>query len=45
MSTGPDPWDRRDIDRVRRLGKIPPVLAQEPRFALKGGSPRFRTLQ
>ncbi len=45
MSTGPDPWDRRDIDRVRRLGKIPPVLAQEPRFALKGGPPRFRTLQ
>lgn len=38
MSTWPDQWDRRYIDRVRLLVEILPVLAQEPRFALKGGT-------
>lgn len=37
MSTWLDHWDRRYIDRVRLLVEILPVLAQEPRFALKGG--------
>jgi len=38
MSTWLDHWDRRYIDRVRLLVEILPVLAQEPRFALKGGT-------
>jgi predicted nucleotidyltransferase component of viral defense system len=38
MSTWPDQWDRRYIDRVRLLVEILPVLAHEPRFALKGGT-------
>ncbi|WP_235175435.1 hypothetical protein [Xanthomonas arboricola] len=36
MSTWLDRWDRRYTDRVRLLVEILPVLAQEPRFALKG---------
>lgn len=38
MNTWLDHWDRRYIDRVRLLVEILPVLAQEPRFALKGGT-------
>lgn len=38
MSTWLDHWDRRYTDRVRLLVEILPVLAQEPRFALKGGT-------
>jgi len=38
MNTWLDPWDRRYTDRVRLLVEILPVLAQEPRFALKGGT-------
>ncbi|MET3460904.1 nucleotidyl transferase AbiEii/AbiGii toxin family protein [Variovorax atrisoli] len=38
MSTWLDQWDRRYIDRVRLLVEILPALAQEPRFALKGGT-------
>lgn len=38
MSTWLDHWDRRYADRVRLLVDILPVLAQEPRFALKGGT-------
>ena len=38
MSTWLDRWDRRYTDRVRLLVEILPVLAQEPRFALKGGT-------
>lgn len=38
MSTWLDLWDRRYTDRVRLLVEILPVLAQEPRFALKGGT-------
>ena len=38
MSTWLDQWDRRYTDRVRLLVEILPVLAQEPRFALKGGT-------
>lgn len=38
MSTWLDHWDRRYTDRVRLLVDILPVLAQEPRFALKGGT-------
>lgn len=38
MSTWLDHWDRRYIDRVRLLVEILPVLTQEPRFALKGGT-------
>jgi len=38
MSTWLDHWDRRYIDRVRLLVEILPMLAQEPRFALKGGT-------
>ena len=38
MNTWLDHWDRRYTDRVRLLVKILPVLAQEPRFALKGGT-------
>lgn len=38
MSTWLDHWDRRYTDRVRLLVEILPVLAQELRFALKGGT-------
>lgn len=38
MSTLFDHWDRRYTDRVRLLVDILPVLGQEPRFALKGGT-------
>ncbi len=38
MSTWLDHWARRYIDRVRLLVEILPVLAREPRFALKGGT-------
>lgn len=38
MSTWFDHWDRRYTDRVRLLVEIHPGLAQEPRFALKGGT-------
>lgn len=38
MSSWFDHWDRRYTDRVRLLVEILPVLAQEPRFALKGGT-------
>ena len=38
MSTWLDHWDQRYTDRVRLLVEILPVLAQEPRFALKGGT-------
>jgi hypothetical protein len=31
-------WDRRYTDRVQLLVEILPVLAQERRFALKGGT-------
>ncbi len=31
-------WDKRYTDRVRLLVEILPVLVQEPRFALKGGT-------
>ena len=39
MNTWLDQWDRRYTDRVRLLVEILPVLAQEPRFALKGAQP------
>jgi hypothetical protein len=38
MNTWLDHWDRRHTDRVRLLVEILPVLAQEPRFALEGGT-------
>ena len=38
MSTLLDRWDHRYIDRVRLLVDILPMLAQEPDFALKGGT-------
>ncbi|MEV8519223.1 nucleotidyl transferase AbiEii/AbiGii toxin family protein [Dyella marensis] len=38
MNTWLDQWDRRYTDRVRLLVEILPVLAQEPSFALKGGT-------
>src|SRR5258708_20186230 len=38
MNTWLDRWDRRYTDRVRLLVEILPVLAREPRFALKGGT-------
>lgn len=38
MSTWLDHWDRRYTDRVQLLVEILPVLAREPRFALKGGT-------
>ena len=38
MSTWLDQWDRRYTDRVRLLVDILPMLAQEPLFALKGGT-------
>lgn len=38
MSTWLDQWDRRYTDRVQLLVDVLPVLAQEPRFALKGGT-------
>jgi len=38
MNTWLDRWDRRYTDRVRLLVEILPVLAQEPRFALRGGT-------
>jgi hypothetical protein len=38
MSTWLDRWDRRYTDRVRLLVEMLPVLAKEPRFALKGGT-------
>lgn len=38
MNTWLDRWDRRYTDRVRLLVEILPVLAQEPGFALKGGT-------
>jgi predicted nucleotidyltransferase component of viral defense system len=38
MNTWFDHWDRRYIDRVRLLVEVLPELAQEPRFALKGGT-------
>ncbi|MCC2596834.1 nucleotidyl transferase AbiEii/AbiGii toxin family protein [Pusillimonas sp. MFBS29] len=38
MSTLLDHWDRRYTDRVRLLVDILPVLGQELRFALKGGT-------
>lgn len=38
MSTWLDHCDRRYSDRVRLLVDVLPVLAQEPRFALKGGT-------
>ncbi|MCK0713607.1 nucleotidyl transferase AbiEii/AbiGii toxin family protein [Chromohalobacter sarecensis] len=31
-------WDKRYTDRVQLLVDILPMLAQEPRFALKGGT-------
>lgn len=31
-------WDRRYTDRVQLLVEILPLLAQEPSFALKGGT-------
>jgi hypothetical protein len=31
-------WDRRYLERVRLLVQVLPVLDQEPRFALKGGT-------
>jgi hypothetical protein len=31
-------WDKRYTDRVQLLVEILPMLAQEPRFALKGGT-------
>lgn len=31
-------WDKRYTDRVQLLVEILPVLAREPRFALKGGT-------
>lgn len=31
-------WDRRYTDRVKLLVEILPLLAQEPGFALKGGT-------
>ena len=31
-------WDKRYSDRVQLLVDILPMLAQEPRFALKGGT-------
>src|SRR3546814_20252366 len=33
-----DLWDRRSTSRVKLLFDILPVLGQEPRFALKGGT-------
>jgi len=38
MNTWLDHWDRRYTDRVRLLVEILPALAQEPHFALKGGT-------
>ena len=38
MSTWLDHWDARYTDRVRLLVEILPMLAQEPCFALKGGT-------
>lgn len=38
MSTWLEHWDRRYTDRVRLLVEILPLLAQEPGFALKGGT-------
>ncbi|MFT0849946.1 nucleotidyl transferase AbiEii/AbiGii toxin family protein [Achromobacter sp. F4_2707] len=38
MSTLFEHWDRRYTDRVRLLLDILPILGQEPRFALKGGT-------
>lgn len=38
MNTWFDHWDRRYTDRVRLPVEILPELAQEPRFALKGGT-------
>ena len=38
MSTWFDHWDRRYSDRVKLLVDILPVLGEEPRFALKGGT-------
>ena len=38
MSTWLDHLDRRYTDRVRLLVEILPMLAQEPGFALKGGT-------
>lgn len=38
MNTWLEQWDRRYTDRVRLLVEILPVLAQEPHFALKGGT-------
>ena len=38
MNTWLDRWDRRYTDRVKLLVEILPVLAQEPRFAPKGGT-------
>lgn len=38
MNTWFDHWDRRYTDRVKLLVEILPVLAQEPCFALKGGT-------
>lgn len=38
MSTWLESWDGRYTDRVRLLVEILPVLAKEPRFALKGGT-------
>lgn len=38
MNTLLESWDGRYTDRVRLLVDILPVLAQEPRFALKGGT-------
>ena len=35
MSTWLESWDGRYTDRVRLLVEILPVLAKEPRFALK----------
>ncbi len=38
MSTWLGQWDRRYTDPVRLLVEILPMLAQEPRFAFKGGT-------
>jgi predicted nucleotidyltransferase component of viral defense system len=38
MNTWLDHWDRRYTDRVRLMVEILPMLAHEPRFALKGGT-------
>lgn len=38
MNTWLERWDRRYTERVQLLVDVLPALAQEPRFALKGGT-------